>query len=492
MVLRRDIPVPVRDTANEEAMSSVHDASTMCGTAASHSFSHDTTAAPTGDKVPKHHILTVHTSKLFDSKSKRFLRNISLSIDLKSGLISKVTTRTSDSIPSTTTAEHTLDLRGKTVLPGFVDAHTHIFLHGFAETPSINQERDENPIERIVRATNHCRDALKAGYTTYRDLGTEGLSDADVGIRDAINRGIIPGPRLFVATEALASSGGYAIRYESRLGGTQVPRLSEPCDGVDGVSAAVRRRIGAGADVIKFYADYRRRTLRFPESNCPGCCPILHPPESSDPLMTKANPVSVLFKQAEMDAIVEEAKRAGAPVAAHAISPEAVMMAARAGVTTVEHGIMPSDEALAVMKEKGTIFVPTLAVLDLYRKEAGEELFWKVVGQTKKAFDMGVRVATGGDTGAFPHGQNAREMELMVEVGVPVVDVLEAATMGGWEACGGDLCGRKFGWLDVGWSADLVAIDGDVEKEEFQKVIRKIDVVVKDGKVFVKDGKIVD
>lgn len=129
----------------------------------------------------------------------------------------------------------------------------------------------ESLVERVCRATQHCRAALSAGYTTYRDLGTEGAFDADVHVRDSINRGIIPGPRIFCATEALASSGGYEIRVENRIGGLDVPRISDPCDGVDGVRAGVRRRIGAGADVVKFYGDYRKRALRFPASNWSGC-----------------------------------------------------------------------------------------------------------------------------------------------------------------------------------------------------------------------------
>ena len=196
----------------------------------------------------------------------------------------------------------------------------------YRETPAINQMRDESTIERTIRAVNHCPAALLSGYTTYRDLGTEGLADHDARMRDAINRGLTPGPRLFVATEALASSSSYAVRVENLGGGLSVPRTSDVCDGVDGTRAAVRRRIGAGADVIKFYAgnitfativtelislDYRRRTMRYPPPLYPSAPTILHPPDDS-------NPVVVLFAQDEMDSILKEARRANAPVAAHA------------------------------------------------------------------------------------------------------------------------------------------------------------------------------
>lgn len=210
-----------------------------------------------GDKT-----FTIHTTTLFDSKSRTFLPDRSITVDPTTGLITSVHQRTQP-LASTISPPH-INLRGKVVLPGLVDAHTHLFLHSEVETPPIHQMRDESLVESVVRATNHCRAALLAGYTTYRDLGTEGAGNADVHVRDCVNRGIIPGPRMFCATDPLASSGGYEVRQENASGGTQVPRISDVCDGVVGCKAAVRRRLGAGADVVKFYADYRKRELRFP------------------------------------------------------------------------------------------------------------------------------------------------------------------------------------------------------------------------------------
>lgn len=438
----------------------------------------------------------VHTSLMFDSQHKEFLEDVTLTVDSTTGLIVSSQQRTSPLTAAAIRATD-VDLRGagRTVLPGLVDAHTHILLHAYEETPSLYQMRDESLAERTLRAANHCRTALRAGYTTYRDLGTEGAGEMDIGIRDAINRGLVPGPRLFVATEALASSGSYEVRVENRppLGtGTRVPRISDPCDGVDGCTAAVRRRIGAGADVIKFYADYRRRTLRFPVQNWPGCCPVLQPPVGEIGVMDPRNVTTLLFKQDEMDAIVAEARRALAPVAAHASTPEAVMMAARAGVTTIEHGTLPSIEALEVMKEMGTIFVPTLTVMEWEKGDKGGAWFAQIMENVFSAWKMGVRLACGGDIGAVAHGENARELELMAMTGIPVEDVLRAATLGGWEACGGDLCGRRFGWLGEGWSADLVVVEGDMRKDGIERVIRKVDYVMKDGKAVVVDGKIVE
>ena len=381
-----------------------------------------------------------------------------------------------------TVTEPDLDLRGKCVLPGLVDAHTHILLHAYSETSSLYQMRDESLVERIIRATNHCRTALLAGYTTYRDLGTEGAQDADVHIRNAINRGIIPGPRIYCVTECLASSGGYEIRHENKIGGVEVPRISDPCDGPVGCRAGVRRRLGAGADVIKFYADYRKRELRFPGSQWPGCPEIAFPPNERN-LGGQRNPNFLLFNQDEMDAIVAEAKVARAPVAAHASSPEAVSMAAKAGVTTVEHAFEPmkGTGTMQALKDNGTIFVPTLAVVELYLD------IKPVLAQVKEAFDFGIKFAAGGDTGAFAHGDNAREIELMVEAGIPLEEVLTAATLHGWEACGGDWCGRRFGCVEEGWAADVIALESDVRDDI--KALRKVEFVMKDGRVWKRDGE---
>ncbi|KAK5127848.1 hypothetical protein LTR85_004965 [Meristemomyces frigidus] len=429
---------------------------------------------------PHTETFTIHTDLLFDSKKKAFVKDTSITVAPETGLIVKVYQR-KDALP-TTVNEPDIDLRGKCVLPGFVDAHTHIFLHAYSETPSINQMRDESLVERVIRATNHCRTALLAGYTTYRDLGTEGAYEADVHVRDAVNRGIIPGPRIYCVSEALASSGGYETRHENRIGGVQVPRISDPCDGAVGVTAAVRRRLGAGADLIKFYADYRKRALRFPASQWPDCPGIMFPPEQHG-LQGERSPNLLLFNQEEMNAIVAEAKTARAPVAAHASTAEAVTMASKAGVTTIEHGFEPmkGTKAMQTMSDNGTIFVPTLAVVELYLDVK------PVLAQVKEAFDQGVKLACGGDTGAFAHGDNAREMELMLEAGVPLEEVLTAATLHGWEACGGDWCGRKFGWLEEGCAADLVGLAGDVREDVGN--LRKVEFVMKDARVWKKDGE---
>ena len=339
--------------------------------------------------------------------------------------------------------------------------------------------RDESIVERIVRATNHVREALLAGYTTYRDLGTEAMENFDANFRDCINRGLLPGPRLFVATHALASTSSYAIRSENRQNGLVLPQASDAGDGPDGVRRAVRRRVGDGADIIKFYADYRRKIMRFPPlpSHVKGGIEFLPP---------VPNPAIPLFNQEEMIAIVEEAKLSELPVAAHAGSFKGAMMAVKAGVTSIEHGNEITEELCQEMVKRGCIFVPTLAVFEAEAKSILPEFLTRC----KKAHDLGVRLAAGGDTGAFPHGESARELELMIEAGIPLEDVLEACFIGGWEACGKDKCGYRFGWFEKGNRADIIALDTDPRDDP--KALRKVNFVMKDGRVWKKEGAAVN
>ncbi|KAK0717135.1 hypothetical protein B0T26DRAFT_740667 [Lasiosphaeria miniovina] len=426
---------------------------------------------------------TVHTSLLFDPKKKAFVENVSMEVDRVGGSIARVFSRDDDDGDEIAKNDDDIDLRGKVVLPGFVDSHAHIFIHSYDERPASEQMRDVSAVERIVRATNHARAALLAGYTTYRDLGTEALGAADANLRDCINRGITPGPRLFVATEALASSGSYETRVENRsLGGRgtgigsglTAPRASDAADGVDGVRAAVRRRVGDGADLIKFYADYRRKIGPREDGD------ILFPP-------ARRNPAVPLFTQEEMDAIVSEANLAEIPVAAHCGETRTALMAARAGVTSVEHIFEDThavaDELFAALRRGNVLWVPTLAAAELLSRP----IFEQVKASVKRAHASGVRFAAGGDTGTFNHGLNARELEVMVEAGIPLVDVLVAATVGGWEACGGDRSGFRFGWFEHGNRADIIALDADPRDDT--RALRKVSFVMKDGQVWKHRGQ---
>ncbi|WWC71935.1 uncharacterized protein I206_105894 [Kwoniella pini CBS 10737] len=417
---------------------------------------------------------TVHTSTLFDPKQLAWLKNVSITVNRDNGLITKVFERISEEAD---TKDGDVDLRGKVVLPGLVDAHTHIFLHAYAENPSVNQKRDESFVERIIRATNHCRIALLSGYTTYRDLGSESMKEADANVRDAINRGLMPGPRLFVATRVIASTLAYEPRNENHIGGTCMPAGCDSADGPDELRKAVRRRIGYGADIIKVYADYRRRIMRFPpKQQHPYLSEIKILPE--DP-----NPDHNVFSDEELKAIVEEAKMAKAPCVAHAHTEEGVIASCKAGVDCIEHASRVGDAGLKAMLDGDVMMCPTLSVVEFMHIKN----FPQILKTVKKAFDMGIRIAAGGDTGTFPHGEGVREIELLIQAGLPIEEAIKSATYRGWESCGGDRCGRKFGWFEEGCAADIIALNADPRNDK--NAFRQVDFVMKDATIWKQAGQ---
>jgi imidazolonepropionase-like amidohydrolase len=305
------------------------------------------------------------------------------------------------------------------------------------------------------------------------------MQEADVNIRDAIGRGLMPGPRLFVATRVLASTGSYEPRTENHIGGTCLPAGADAVDGPDECRKAVRRRIGYGADIIKFYADTRRRIMRFPPKQPHPYIPSIkfQPPNP--------NPEVQVYADDEMEAIVDEANRAQAPVACHAMGKIGIIAASKAGALSIEHGFLADDETIQILKENDTILVPTMAVLErLFNVQVPA-----VQAMVVRAHAAGVRLACGGDTGTFPLGENAREMELFVEGGLPWEEVLSMGTVGGWEACGGDRCGFRFGWFEEGCTADIVALDTDPREDH--GALRKVSWVIKDGRVWKKNNEAV-
>jgi imidazolonepropionase-like amidohydrolase len=302
------------------------------------------------------------------------------------------------------------------------------------------------------------------------------MQEADANIRDAVNRGLMIGPRLYVATRALASTGSYEPRTENHIGGTCMPAGSDACDGPDGVRKAVRRRVAYGADIIKFYADFRRKIMRFPPTQ-------QHPYISADRFPTpNPNPDIGIYSQGEMDTICEEARLADLPAVAHAKTKAAILGAVRAGVLSIEHGYWADDECLLAMRETGCIFVPTLSIVEQIHKER----FHEVLATVKRAYELGVKLACGGDTGTIPHGENAREIELFVMAGIPIEDVLVFATIGGWESCGGLQTDRRFGWLEPGTQADIIALSSDPRVDV--SAMRKVEFVMKDAMVYKRDG----
>lgn len=347
-----------------------------------------------------------------------------------------------------------IDLPGTTLMPGMIEGHGHLFLHPYNETSWDDQVLHESLALRTARAVAQAETTLSAGFTSLRDLGTEGAGYADVGLKAAINQGIVPGPRLSVATLAIVALGSYGPKgFEP---GVVVPQGAEEASGPDAVVAAARRQIGAGADWVKLYADYR-----------------WGPGEDSRPTMS--------FD--EIKAAVAAAHDAGRLVAVHAGTPEGMRRAVAAGADTIEHGSGGTPEVFAAMAEKKVAFCPTLAAPDAiarYRGWNGSEPAPPVVASARKSFQMALKakvpMCMGGDVGVFTHGHNAREMELMVEAGMSRADVLMAATSGNarWFKLDATL-----GAVRPGLLADLIAVEGDPTADI--TAVRKIKMVMKNG-----------
>jgi imidazolonepropionase-like amidohydrolase len=334
-----------------------------------------------------------------------------------------------------------IDLPQQTLLPGLIEAHSHVLLHPYSETPWNDQVAHESLSLRIARATNHLRSTLLAGFTTIRDLGTEGAAYADVGLKQAVQQGIIPGPRMLVATRAIVATGSYGPKgYASEW---RVPQGAEEADGVDSLTRVVRDQIGHGADWIKVYADYRWGTL--------GAAPT--------------------FSLEELKLAVETARSANVPVAAHATTTEGMRRATLAGVETIEHGDGGTPEIFRLMKERGVALCPTLSVAGA-NSDRKRAVF-------KAALDAGVTIASGSDVGVFAHGDNVRELEAMVNFGMPIVDVLRSATSTNARVLHLE---TQIGRVKTGMVADLIGVEGDPTRDI--SALRKVRFVMKSGKVF--------
>lgn len=353
-----------------------------------------------------------------------------------------------------------INLPGKTLLPGLIDLHSHVLLHPYNETTWDDQVLKEAPAYRIALAVRHAADTLQAGFTTLRDLGTEGADYADVGIKRAIDEGAIPGPRLFVATRAIVASYSYGPAERNYRPDMDLPYGAQQATGVVEVTKAVREQAAHGADWIKFYADYR--------TGVDG---------STRPTFTLE----------EMTAIVATAHASGRKVAAHASSDDGVRLAVLAGVDTIEHGYGATEATFRLMLAHHTAYVPTLtapeAVGEYFQKHVRGGPATPAMQQAAQAFALarkvGVVIGNGSDVGVFAHGTNAREIAWLVQLGMTPTEALRASTV-----VAADILGKSadIGALNTGLLADVIAVDGDPTVSI--DALKKVAMVMKGGVIY--------
>ena len=362
------------------------------------------------------------------------------------------------------TVEHpdgaaTIDLGPRTLMPGLVDAHVHLFLHPGAEDA---QTFDESVAERTIRATLAARDDLNAGFTAERDLGTEGAGSADSAVRDAIERGWIPGPRLRVSGNAIDIRGGHEDA-NGRNPDAHAPPNATQANSADELVTVIREQVKQGADFLKIYQT------------------------GKDKLVDGAFTTPYQFSEAELRAAVSEAARTGRVVAVHATAEPGVGMAVRAGVASVEHAYVLSDATMKLMRERGVYAVPTFTVLEHFAGHAATPeaaARYRAIGelhaaQFKRQLAAGVPIAMGSDAGPFPHGTQAREFVLMVEHGMTPLAAIQSSVVNGAKLLGFE---GKIGRVKSGYYADLIAVDGDPLTDI--EVVTRVNFVMKGGVVF--------
>jgi imidazolonepropionase-like amidohydrolase len=351
-----------------------------------------------------------------------------------------------------------IELKGTTLLPGLIEGHSHLFLHPYNEVSWNDQVLKESRAERTARAVNHAKATLMAGFTTVRDLGTEGAMYDDAGLKNAIAKGVVPGPRMIVATRAIVAKGTYGPNFGNP--DIDLPQGAAEVAGIEDLTNEVRTQMGKGADLIKIYADYR---------------------------WGRDGQAAPTFSAEAIAWATALAKSGGRQTVAHASTKEGMRRAVMGGVSTIEHGDDGDEEIFTLMKEKGVALCPTLAAGDAILQYNG----WKKgvdpeparITAKKKSFQAalksGVIICMGGDVGVYTHGDNAREMELMVDYGMKSMDVLKSAT-----SVNADVFGYadKFGRIKKGLLADIIAVKGDPSKTIGD--IRNVVLVMKDGKLY--------
>ncbi len=353
-----------------------------------------------------------------------------------------------------------VDLGQATVMPGLVDSHTHVFLHGIPYDEALLKKSQQY---RAIWATVAARKILLAGFTTIRDIETEGAGYGDVAVRNAINDGLVIGPRMQCATRALSITGGYSpYGYSPDV---EIPKGVQIADGVDGVRKAVREQLGHGADLIKIYADHRRRG-------------------TPDPDALSAWPT---FSLEEMQVVVEEASKVGAKVAAHVYTSAAAQTAIQAGIASLEHGIYLDDATLKMMAEKGVYWVPTLMAYLQFMDDADltPERRRLMTGTTERhretferALKLPVKIAFGSDLDGN-HETVGQEFVWMVRYGMAPLEALRSATSVAAELLGWQ---DRIGSLEAGKLADVVAVEGNPAEDI--SAMTRVTFVMKNGVIY--------